>query len=117
MCSMATLWCCCCCCCGALKAVTSSAPCFVPRVQAGTEDAAEVAALLAEEHVELVADGDRDKLREVDSLTGQPRGDDILLFALPVRVLFPLPLCVVRTREKLSRWHSMTLSSGYGYGT
>lgn len=48
----------------------------------------EIAAILAEEKVELVPEEDRDKLRELDSLTGQPRPQDILLYALPVGVHF-----------------------------
>ena len=54
-----------------------------------SKDAKEIAAILAEEHVELVAEEDRDKLQELDSLTGQPRATDILLYALPV---MPSPL-------------------------
>jgi hypothetical protein len=53
--------------------------------QASAEDAAEVAALLAEERVELLPEQERERLREVDALTGQPRPDDVLLFALPAR--------------------------------
>jgi hypothetical protein len=34
--------------------------------------------------VELVPEEEKDKLRELDSLTGQPRPHDILLYALPV---------------------------------
>ena len=53
--------------------------------QASAEDAAEVAALLVAEKVDLLPEKELERLREVDSLTGQPRPDDILLFALPVR--------------------------------
>ena len=54
-------------------------------VQAGnSKDAKEIAALLAEENVELVPEEDRDKLQELDSLTGQPRATDTLLYAIPV---------------------------------
>ena len=86
------------------------------RVQAGTQDAAEVAALLAEEHVELVPEGDRDKLRVVDSLTGQPRVDDILLFALPVR---GVSLCILRRavgQDVLYRCHFETHHPTLVYG-
>ncbi len=48
-------------------------------------EAKEIAAILAEEKVELVPEEDKDKLHELDSFTGQPRPDDILLFAIPVR--------------------------------
>ncbi|PSC75362.1 nuclear export mediator factor Nemf-like isoform X1 [Micractinium conductrix] len=51
---------------------------------APADDAAEVAALLKEENVEALADEERDKLTQLDSLTGVPRGEDILLFAVPV---------------------------------
>ena len=50
-------------------------------------EAAEVAALLAAENVALVAEEDRDRLGPLDALTGVPRGDDVLLFARPVRAL------------------------------
>ena len=49
-----------------------------------SKDAKEIAAILAAENVELVAEEDREKLQELDSLTGQPRATDILLYALPV---------------------------------
>ncbi|KAL4425918.1 hypothetical protein ABPG75_009934 [Micractinium tetrahymenae] len=48
------------------------------------DDAAEVAALLREENVEAMAEEEREKLTQLDQLTGQPRGDDILLYAVPV---------------------------------
>ncbi len=48
-------------------------------------EAKEIAAILAMEKVELVPEEDKDKLHELDSFTGQPRPDDILLYALPVR--------------------------------
>ncbi|CAL8464758.1 g4293 [Coccomyxa elongata] len=47
-------------------------------------EAKEIAAILAEEKVELVPEEDKDKLHELDSFTGQPRPDDILLYALPM---------------------------------
>ena len=68
-----------------------------------------MAALLAEEHVELVPDEDRDKLREVDSLTGQPRADDILLFALPVRG--PSPVLFTRLFSQDGSWSSVGADS------
>ncbi|KAL4420985.1 hypothetical protein ABPG77_001304 [Micractinium sp. CCAP 211/92] len=48
------------------------------------DDAAEVAALLREENVEALAEEEREKLTQLDQLTGQPRADDILLYAVPV---------------------------------
>ena len=53
-----------------------------------SKDAKEIAAILAEENVELVPEEERDRLQELDSLTGQPRPTDILLYALPVSVGF-----------------------------
>lgn len=44
----------------------------------------EIAALLAEENVELLDPEDRDRLTQLDSLTGAPSSDDVLLFAVPV---------------------------------
>ena len=59
-----------------------------------------MAALLVEEKVELLPDQELERLREVDSLTGQPRPDDILLFALPVRArLFPLSFLVPQNSQ------------------
>lgn len=49
-----------------------------------TADQAEIAALLAEENVELLDPDDKDKLTQLDSLTGAPKQDDVLLFAVPV---------------------------------
>jgi hypothetical protein len=48
-----------------------------------------VAALLAAENVALLAEEDRDRLGPLDALTGAPRADDVLLFALPVRLPSP----------------------------
>ena len=48
------------------------------------EDAAEVAALLEEENIELLPDAELARLREIDALTGVPRPGDVLLHALPV---------------------------------
>lgn len=48
------------------------------------EEKAEIAALLAEEKVELLPEEELLKLRELDSLTGIPREGDVLLHALPV---------------------------------
>ena len=53
----------------------------------GSGDAQEIAAILAEENVELLPEEDKDKLQELDSLTGQPRATDILLYAIPVSAL------------------------------
>ncbi len=50
-----------------------------------SKDAKEIAAILAEENVQLVPEEDKDKVQELDSLTGQPRATDILLYAIPVR--------------------------------
>ena len=50
----------------------------------GSRDAQEIAAILAEENVELLPEEDKEKLQELDSLTGQPRATDILLYAIPV---------------------------------
>ena len=36
--------------------------------------------------MELVPEEERDRLQELDSLTGQPRPTDFLLYALPVSV-------------------------------
>lgn len=47
----------------------------------------EIAAILAEENVELLPEEDKDKLQELDSLTGQPWATDILLYAIPVSTL------------------------------
>ena len=53
----------------------------------GSRDAKEIAAILAEENVELLPEEDKEKLQELDSLTGQPRATDILLYAIPVSTL------------------------------
>eukprot|EP00891_Asterochloris_glomerata_P005087 jgi/Astpho2/5087/fgenesh1_pg.00072_%23_10_t len=45
---------------------------------------AEIRQLLAEENVEVLTEEDRDRLTQLDSLTGVPRGNDVLLFALPM---------------------------------
>ena len=47
-------------------------------------ESAEVAAILEEEHVELLPDAELQRLREIDALTGVPRAGDVLLHALPV---------------------------------
>ena len=49
-----------------------------------TAEKAEIAALLAEENVEVLDPEDRDRLTQLDSLTGVPQPDDVLLFAVPV---------------------------------
>ena len=49
-----------------------------------TAEKAEIAALLAEENVEVLDPEDRDRLTQLDSLTGLPQPDDVLLFAVPV---------------------------------
>eukprot|EP00897_Mesotaenium_endlicherianum_P003139 jgi/Mesen1/2853/ME000174S02111 len=53
------------------------------RARARVADA-EVAAILAEENVHELADDEKEKLTELDSLTGVPRADDVLLYAVPV---------------------------------
>uniref|UniRef100_A0A1D2A0E9 Nuclear export mediator factor NEMF n=1 Tax=Auxenochlorella protothecoides TaxID=3075 RepID=A0A1D2A0E9_AUXPR len=53
--------------------------------QAGNvDDAREVAALLQEENIQLLDEEDRLRLTDLDALTGLPRPDDVLLYALPV---------------------------------
>lgn len=47
-------------------------------------EAAEVAAILQEEQVELLDEDQLKRLREIDALTGLPRANDILLHAVPV---------------------------------
>ena len=37
--------------------------------------------------MELLLEEDKEKLQELDSLTGQPRATDILLYAIPVSAL------------------------------
>lgn len=49
-----------------------------------TAEQREIAALLAEENVEVLDPEDRDRLTQLDSLTGAPKPDDVLLFAVPV---------------------------------
>jgi len=44
----------------------------------------EIAVLLAEENVQELGDDERDKLTELDSLTGCPTATDVLLYAVPV---------------------------------
>eukprot|EP00884_Botryococcus_braunii_P003068 jgi/Botrbrau1/12762/Bobra.0238s0001.1 len=56
----------------------------VPDAHQTEEEKAEIAALLAEEKVELLPEEELMKLRELDSLTGIPREGDVLLHALPV---------------------------------
>lgn len=53
---------------------------------------AEIRQLLAEENVEVLTEEDRDRLTQLDSLSGVPRGDDVLLFALPMCA--PYQVCV-----------------------
>ena len=48
------------------------------------EEAAEVAAILEEEQIELLPEEELARLREIDSLTGQPLPVDILHHALPM---------------------------------
>jgi len=45
---------------------------------------AEVAALLAEENLDLIDEEDLAKLSMIDTLTGNPRSEDTLLYAIPV---------------------------------
>ncbi|KAL0022374.1 hypothetical protein WJX77_005710 [Trebouxia sp. C0004] len=54
------------------------------RQRTSTAEQQEIAALLAEENVEVLDPEDRDRLTQLDSLTGAPRLDDVLLFAVPV---------------------------------
>ena len=59
--------------------------CFAQDQQrTSTAEQAEIAALLAEENVELLDPDDKDRLTQLDSLTGAPKQDDVLLFAVPV---------------------------------
>lgn len=44
----------------------------------------EIAALLAEENVVELGEDEREKLTELDSLTGCPTSNDVLLYAVPV---------------------------------
>lgn len=44
----------------------------------------EIAVLLAEENVQELGDDEREKLTELDSLTGCPTATDVLLYAVPV---------------------------------
>ena len=44
----------------------------------------EIAVLLAEENVQELGDDEREKLTELDSLTGCPTANDVLLYAVPV---------------------------------
>lgn len=48
------------------------------------QEQAEIKKVMAEENIPFMDDEDREKLTEIDSLTGQPRDDDIFLFALPI---------------------------------
>ncbi|GAQ88109.1 hypothetical protein KFL_004010015 [Klebsormidium nitens] len=45
---------------------------------------AEIAAILEEENLQELPDEERDRLTELDALTGVPRADDILLYAVPM---------------------------------
>ncbi|KAL9652823.1 hypothetical protein ABK040_010855 [Willaertia magna] len=44
----------------------------------------EIKRVLEEENIPYMDEEDKEKLTEIDSLTGQPRDDDIFLFAIPV---------------------------------
>ncbi|KAG2383362.1 hypothetical protein C9374_004699 [Naegleria lovaniensis] len=48
------------------------------------QEQAEIKKVLEEENIPFMDEEDREKLTEIDSLTGQPRDDDIFLFAIPV---------------------------------
>lgn len=48
------------------------------------QEQAEIKKVLEEENIPFMDEEDREKLTEIDSLTGQPREDDIFLFAIPV---------------------------------
>ncbi|CAK9218060.1 unnamed protein product [Sphagnum troendelagicum] len=56
------------------------------KLNPGNEDTTEkeIAALLAEENVLELGDDEREKLTELDSLTGCPIASDVLLYAVPV---------------------------------
>ncbi len=54
------------------------------RAKARREEREELKQLLEDENITLLDDKMREQLTDLDSLTGQPREDDILLFALPV---------------------------------
>ena len=47
-------------------------------------ETAEVTAMLEDEHIAVLAESDRDRLRGLDTLTGCPREGDVLLHALPM---------------------------------
>lgn len=60
-------------------------PHLVPCRVIAEAERAEIAALLAEENVEApLAEEDAARLSVLDSLTGIPRAEDLLLFAVPV---------------------------------
>ena len=62
-------------------------PCLVQEQQqrrTSTAEQQEIAALLADENVEVLEPDDKERLTQLDSLTGAPRQDDVLLFAVPV---------------------------------
>lgn len=63
---------------------------------------AEIRQLLAEENVEVLTEEDRDRLTQLDSLTGVPRGNDVLLFALPMCA--PYQVCL---EPRLPRWEQL----------
>ncbi|EIE22903.1 hypothetical protein COCSUDRAFT_16391 [Coccomyxa subellipsoidea C-169] len=66
------------------NAVADRLPTAGELAAAGARLGPRIAAILAEENVELVPEEDKDKLQELDSLTGQPRPDDVLLYAIPM---------------------------------
>ncbi len=51
---------------------------------AAEADREEISALLAEENIVELPDEDRERLRDLDALTGIPRSDDVLLYAVAV---------------------------------
>lgn len=79
-------------------------------------EAKEIAAILAEEKVELVPEEDKDKLHEMDSFTGQPRPDDILLYAIPVRPKRSTITCLQRRHAGRVPRRTGNLISGWTRG-
>ena len=74
---------------------------------------AEIQQLLAEENVEVLTEGDRDRLTQLDSLTGVPRGDDILLFALPMCA--PYQVCLVSCLLQCAQLHHQVSTDTLGW--
>jgi hypothetical protein len=64
------------------------------------EESQEIAQLLAEENVELLGEEEREKLTQLDTLTGCPRPVDILLAAVPMCAPYPV-LAAYKHKVKL----------------